>query len=54
MENLSFLRKKWEDYFLEIIKKRVSQDSINKDEMLIISDQKKLDQKSHLESFLIL
>ena len=44
MENLSFLRKKWEDYFLEIIKKRVSQDSINKDEMLIISDQKKLDQ----------
>ena len=44
MENLSFLRKKWEDYFLEIIKKRVSQDSISKDEMLIINDQKNLDQ----------
>lgn len=44
MENLSFLRKNWEDYFLEIVKKRISEDSISKDELLIISDQKNLDQ----------
>mgnify|MGYP000870953884 CR=1 FL=1 len=43
MHNKSFLRKKWEDFFLSIVEKRIAYDSIKKKELLIIKDQKDLD-----------
>ena len=44
MENKSFLRKKWEDYFLSITKKRISTKSLEKKELLIINDKKALEE----------
>jgi hypothetical protein len=44
MENKSFLRKKWEDFFLHITNKRISKDSIDKNELLIIRDKKALEE----------
>mgnify|MGYP001304428149 FL=1 len=44
MEKKSFLRKRWEDYFLSIVKKRIPKASIENNEILIIDTQKKLDE----------
>ena len=44
MENKSFLRKKWENYFLSITKKRISTKSLEKKELLIINDKKALEE----------
>ena len=43
MEKKSFLRKKWEDYFLSIVKKRISLTN-TEEEVLIIDDKEKLDE----------
>ena len=44
MEKKSFLRKRWEDYFLSIVKKRIPKASIENNEILIVDTQKKLDE----------
>lgn len=44
MENKSFLRKKWEDLFLLINNKRISNYSLRNKELLVIKDKTNLDQ----------
>ena len=42
MENKSFLRKNWEEFFLQIINKRISENSRINKEVLIIRDKNDL------------
>tara|TARA_X000000950_G_scaffold30511_1_gene32973 strand:- start:47 stop:1324 length:1278 start_codon:yes stop_codon:yes gene_type:complete len=44
MEKKSFLRKSWENYFLSITKKRISNNSAQDEELMIINDKNKLDE----------
>ena len=39
MENKSFLRKKWEEFFLQITNKRIDENSKKNNEVLIIKDK---------------